>query len=211
MSNNHCKKTVTLLSKLVLASNNASKFREFDEILSIHGIYIIPQSKLGVPQVNESFSTFIENALEKARQAAKYTGLPAIADDSGLCVRALYGAPGIYSARYAERENSGKINITNSKYLIDKLKDIDDRFAYYYCVLVLMRYADDPEPLITEGRWNGEIIDQPRGTNGFDYDPYFYLPSLNRTVAELDPAIKNNLSHRALALKSLLSRLLEEI
>ncbi|MDU0810544.1 MAG: RdgB/HAM1 family non-canonical purine NTP pyrophosphatase [Burkholderia sp.] len=203
-------RTILPLSRLVLASNNMNKLREFEEMFSTYNINIIPQSKLGVPEVNELFPTFIENALAKARQAAEYSGLPAIADDSGLCVRALHGKPGIYSARYVQRADTKKRNSTNSKYLTDQLKGINDRFAYYYCVLVLIRYVEDPEPIITEGHLNGEIIDRPRGMNGFDYDPYFYLPSLRLTVAEIDPAIKNNISHRSLALKLLLSRLLEE-
>ncbi|WP_322041432.1 RdgB/HAM1 family non-canonical purine NTP pyrophosphatase [Burkholderia diffusa] len=198
------------LSRIVLASNNAGKLREFTALFSTVGIEIVPQGDLAVPEAEEPFGTFIENALTKARHASRLTGLPAIADDSGLCVRALRGAPGVYSARYAQRAGSDKGDAANNAYLVEQLRGVDDRRAYYCCVLALVRHADDPEPLFAEGRWAGEIVDTPRGEHGFGYDPYFHLPSLGATAAELEPAVKNTHSHRALALKALLARLAEE-
>ena len=198
------------LSRIVLASNNAGKLREFTALFSTVGIEIVPQGDLAVPEADEPFGTFIENALTKARHASRLTGLPAIADDSGLCVRALRGAPGVYSARYAQRAGRAKGDAANNAYLVEQLRGVNDRRAYYCCVLALVRHADDPEPLFAEGRWGGEIVDTPRGEHGFGYDPYFYLPSLGATAAELEPAMKNTHSHRALALKALLARLAEE-
>jgi XTP/dITP diphosphohydrolase len=163
-----------------------------------------------VPEAEEPHPTFVENALTKARHAAKLTGLPALADDSGLCVRALFGAPGVYSARFAQLAGGEKSDAANNALLVERLKDEADRRAYYYCVLALVRHADDPEPLIAEGRWHGVVLDAPRGANGFGYDPYFFLPELNATAAELDPAVKNASSHRAKALKHLLARLKED-
>ncbi|WP_334044563.1 RdgB/HAM1 family non-canonical purine NTP pyrophosphatase [Burkholderia ambifaria] len=197
-------------SRIVLASNNAGKLREFTALFSTVGIEIVPQGDLAVPEADEPFGTFIENALTKARHASRLTGLPAIADDSGLCVRALLGAPGVYSARYAQRAGRAQGDAANNAYLVEQLRGVDDRRAYYCCVLALVRHADDPEPLFAEGRWAGEIVDTPRGEHGFGYDPYFYLPSLGATAAELEPAVKNTHSHRALALKALLARLAEE-
>ncbi|KVC90178.1 RdgB/HAM1 family non-canonical purine NTP pyrophosphatase [Burkholderia ubonensis] len=197
------------LSRIVLASNNAGKLREFTAMFSTVGIEVIPQGDLAVPEAEEPYRTFIENALTKARHAAQLTGLPAIADDSGLCVRALRGAPGVYSARYAQRAGLEKGDAANNAHLVDQLRDVADRRAYYCCVLALVRHADDPEPLFAEGRWHGEIVDAPRGAHGFGYDPYFYLPSLGATAAELEPPVKNALSHRALALNALLARLAE--
>lgn len=198
------------MKKLVLASNNAKKLKELDAILAPLGWELIPQGQLGVPECEEPHATFVENALEKARHAARVTGLPALADDSGLCVEALGGAPGVYSARYAQRAGREKGDAANNAYLVEQLRGIDDRRAYYCCVLALVRHADDPEPLFAEGRWEGEIVDTPRGEHGFGYDPYFYLPSLGATAAELEPAVKNTHSHRARALKALLARLAEE-
>ncbi|KWA21632.1 RdgB/HAM1 family non-canonical purine NTP pyrophosphatase [Burkholderia territorii] len=203
-------RTVAPLSRIVLASNNAGKLREFTALFSTVGIDIVPQGDLAVPEAEEPFGTFIENALTKARHASRLTGLPAIADDSGLCVRALRGAPGVYSARYAQRAGGAKGDAANNAYLVEQLRGVHDRRAYYCCVLALVRHADDPEPLFAEGRWEGEIVDTPRGEHGFGYDPYFYLPSLGATAAELEPAVKNTHSHRALALKALLARLAEE-
>ena len=203
-------RTLAPLSRIVLASNNAGKLREFTALFSTVGIEIVPQGDLAVPEADEPFGTFIENALTKARHASRLTGLPAIADDSGLCVRALRGAPGVYSARYAQRAGGDKGDAANNAYLVEQLRGVDDRRAYYCCVLALVRHADDPEPLFAEGRWEGEIVDTPRGEHGFGYDPYFYLPSLGATAAELEPAVKNTHSHRALALKALLARLAEE-
>jgi XTP/dITP diphosphohydrolase len=198
------------LKKVVLASNNAGKLREFAALFGAAGIELIPQGQLNVPEAEEPYPTFVENALTKARHASKLTGLPALADDSGLCVRAMRGAPGVYSARYAQLAGGEKNDAANNARLIATLQGETDRRAYYFCVLALVRYAEDPEPLIAEGRWHGEILDAPRGEHGFGYDPHFYLPSLNATAAELEPAVKNRSSHRAIALKQLLARLLEE-
>jgi XTP/dITP diphosphohydrolase len=195
------------LGRVVLASNNAGKLREFASLLDAAGIELIAQGELGVPEAPEPHPTFVENALAKARHAATFTGLPALADDSGLCVRALNGAPGVYSARYASMSGGAKSDAANNAKLVADLAQHTDRRAYYFCVLVLVRHADDPEPLIAEGRWHGEVIDAPRGANGFGYDPHFFLPTLDATAAELDPARKNALSHRALALRELLQRL----
>jgi XTP/dITP diphosphohydrolase len=197
------------LSRVVLASNNAGKLREFAALLDAAGIELIAQGELGVPEAPEPHATFVENALAKARHAATLTGLPALADDSGLCVRALNGAPGVYSARYASMNGGAKSDAANNARLVADLAGQADRRAYYFCVLVLVRHADDPEPLIAEGRWHGEVIDAPRGAHGFGYDPHFFLPTLGATAAELDPARKNALSHRALALRELLQRLKE--
>ena len=197
------------LGRVVLASNNAGKLREFASLLDAAGIELIAQGELGVPEAPEPHATFVENALAKARHASKLTSLPALADDSGLCVRALNGAPGVYSARYASMNGGAKSDDANNAKLVADLADATDRRAYYFCVLVLVRHADDPEPLIAEGRWHGEVIDAPRGAHGFGYDPHFFLPALNATAAELDPARKNALSHRALALRDLLQRLKE--
>ncbi|CCD39453.1 Nucleoside 5-triphosphatase RdgB (dHAPTP,dITP,XTP-specific) [Candidatus Paraburkholderia kirkii UZHbot1] len=194
---------------MVLASNNAGKLRELASLLDAAGIKLIAQGELGVPEAPEPHATFVENALAKARHASTLTGLPALADDSGLCVRALNGAPGVYSARYASLAGGAKSDAANNARLVADLADKADRCAYYFCVLVLVRHADDPEPVIAEGRWHGEVIDTPRGAHGFGYDPHFFLPSLNVTAAELDPARKNALSHRALALRDLLQRLKE--
>jgi len=196
--------------KVVLASNNAGKLREFAALLGAAGIELIPQGALNVPEAEEPHPTFVENALTKARHAAKLTGLPALADDSGLCVRALRGAPGVYSARYAQLAGGEKSDAANNARLIAELQGATDRRAYYYCVLALVRYADDPEPLIAEGRWQGEIVDTPRGAHGFGYDPYFFIPALNATAGEMEPAVKNAASHRAIALQHLLARLKEE-
>lgn len=200
----------TPLERVVVASNNAGKLREFSAMLGAAGIALIAQGELGVPEAEEPHATFIENALAKARHAARLTGLPALADDSGLCVRALHGEPGVYSARYAQRAGGEKSDAANNAHLVARLQGVSDRRGYYYCVLVLVRHADDPEPLMAEGRWHGEILDAPRGANGFGYDAHFFSPDLNATAAELEPAIKNSRSHRAIALGALLARLKEE-
>ncbi|KAA0088692.1 RdgB/HAM1 family non-canonical purine NTP pyrophosphatase [Trinickia soli] len=197
------------LARVVVASNNAGKLREFSALLGEAGVALIAQGELGVPEAEEPHATFVENALAKARHAARLTGLPALADDSGLCVRALGGEPGVYSARYAQRAGGEKSDPANNAYLVARLQGVSDRRAYYYCVLVLVRNADDPEPLIAEGRWHGEITDAPRGANGFGYDPHFFLPDLNATAAELEPSVKNTRSHRAIALRALLALLRE--
>lgn len=190
--------------KLVLASNNAKKLKELDTILAPLGWELVPQGELDVPEVEEPHCTFVENALAKARHASQLTGLPALADDSGICVEALNGAPGVYSARYAGEPKS---DARNNEKLIAALADQSNRRAHYYCVMVLVRYADDPEPLIAEGRWFGEIIDTPRGENGFGYDPYFLLPQFGKTGAELGEDEKNAISHRGQALRELADKL----
>lgn len=192
------------MKKLVLASNNAKKMKELDALLAPLGFEIIPQGQLGIGEAEEPFGTFIENALTKARHAARHSGLPALADDSGLCVRALGGAPGVFSARYAGEPKSDARN--NAKLLAD-LAGHDDRRAHFVSLLVLVRNADDPQPIIAEGEWHGEILTTPRGADGFGYDPLFYLPSCCQTAAELDAATKNRLSHRGQAMQQLIARL----
>lgn len=189
---------------LVLASNNAGKLREFDELLRPLGFAVHPQGELGVAEAEEPHCTFVENALAKARHAAAITGLPALADDSGVCVNALGGAPGVISARYAGEPKSDE---RNNQKLLAELAAHADRSAYYYCVLVFVRHATDPQPIIAEGRWDGEIARVPRGEGGFGYDPYFLLPALNLTAAELSAERKNQLSHRGQALRQLAEKL----
>jgi XTP/dITP diphosphohydrolase len=193
-----------MTQRLILASNNAGKLREFAAILSPIGFTVHPQGEFDVPECDEPFATFVENALHKARHAARLTGLPALADDSGVCVNALGGAPGVYSARYAGEPKS---DANNSARLIDDLKGHADKSAYYYCVLVYVRHADDPQPVIADGRWDGEISATARGDNGFGYDPHFWLPSMGKSTAELSPAEKNQLSHRGQALRALVEKL----
>lgn len=190
--------------KIVMASNNAGKLKEFASLLGDIGLDVRPQGEFNVPEAEEPFGTFVENALAKARHAARLTGLPALADDSGVCVNALGGAPGVYSARYAGEPKS---DANNNAKLIADLAAHADKSAYYYCVLVYVRHADDPQPVIADGVWKGEIIDQPRGQGGFGYDPYFLLPSLGKTAAELTAAEKNAISHRGQALRALVEKL----
>ena len=190
--------------KLVLASNNAGKLKEFGALLAPLGFELHAQREFNVPEAEEPHATFVENALAKARHAARLTGLPALADDSGVCANALGGAPGVYSARYAGEPKSDDRN--NHKLIAD-LASHADKSAYYYCVLVFVRHADDPQPVIADGRWDGEIIAEARGEGGFGYDPYFLLPSLGKTVAELDAEEKNRLSHRGQALRQLVEKL----
>ncbi|AEC19736.1 HAM1-type NTP pyrophosphatase [Pusillimonas sp. T7-7] len=196
---------------MVLASNNAGKLKEFSSILAQAGIAMVAQGELGVSEAEEPYATFVENALAKARHASRYTGLPALADDSGLCVQALEGAPGVYSARYAAMAGGEKSDAANNRHLVAQLASQADRSACYVAVLVYVSSADDPRPLIAEGIWPGQIIDQPRGANGFGYDPHFFLPELGKTVAELEPAQKNAQSHRAQALQVLLRALRERV
>ena len=192
------------MRRLVLASSNPGKLREFRQMLAPLGIEVVPQSELGIPDTDEPHGTFVENALAKARNASSRAGLPAFADDSGICVAALGGAPGVQSARYAgEGGGREEQDARNNRKLIEALKDKADRRAHYYCVIVLVRHADDPEPLIAEGRWHGEVITEPRGAGGFGYDPYFLLPGLGRTAAELMPDEKNAVSHRGQAMQRL--------
>lgn len=192
------------MKKVVIASNNAGKLREIARILGPLGLEALPQGNFGVPECPEPHVTFIENCIAKARHASAHTGLPALADDSGICVDALNGAPGVYSARYAGEPKSDERN--NHK-LIEALQGQANRRAHYYCVMVYVRYADDPQPLIGEGRWHGEIIDTPRGDGGFGYDPYFLVPEFGKTGAELDMDTKNGLSHRGQALRELAAKL----
>ena len=192
------------MRRIVLATNNPGKVREFNAVLAGFNLEIAPQSAFNVPEAEETGLTFVENALLKARNAALHSGLPALADDSGICVEALNGAPGVYSARYAGEPKS---DARNNEKLIAALQGQTNRRAHYYCVMVLVRYADDPEPLIAEGRWYGEIIDTPRGEGGFGYDPYFLLPQLGKTGAELGEDEKNAISHRGQALRELADRL----
>ena len=192
------------MKKLVLASNNPGKLREFQAILAPLGWEVIPQSQLGVSEAEEPHCTFVENALAKARHASASTGLPALADDSGICIDALQGAPGVHSARFAGEPKS---DARNNALMIEKLAGQSNHKAHYVCVLVLVHSADDPQPIIAEGEWHGEIIDIPRGAGGFGYDPYFFLPEMELTAAELDAARKNTLSHRGAACRRLLARL----
>jgi XTP/dITP diphosphohydrolase len=189
---------------LVLASANPGKLREFRALAEPLGISIEPQSAFNVSEADEPHVTFVENALAKARHASRITGLAAFADDSGLCVEALGGAPGVRSARYAPGHAARDIqDERNNEKLITALAGKACRRAHYTAVIVLVRDAHDPEPLIAEGRWHGEIIDTPRGSGGFGYDPYFHLPELARTAAELAPEHKNRISHRGLAMARL--------
>ncbi|MCW5298582.1 RdgB/HAM1 family non-canonical purine NTP pyrophosphatase [Herbaspirillum lusitanum] len=193
-----------MTQKIVLASNNPGKLREFGALLGEIGLDVRPQGEFDVPEAEEPFATFVENALAKARHASRLTGLPALADDSGVCVNALGGAPGVWSARYAGEPKSDAAN--NAKLIAD-LAGHDDKSAYYYCVLVYVRHADDPQPVIADGSWHGEIVEEARGAGGFGYDPYFWLPALNRTAAELSAAEKNAHSHRGQALRALVEKL----
>lgn len=199
---------LTTVKRIVIASNNAGKLRELAAILGPLGFETVPQGALGVPEADEPHHTFVENALAKARNCARHTGLAALADDSGLCVEALGGAPGVHSAYFAGRAGTREErDRANNALLVERLAGVADRDAHYVCVIVMVRHADDPEPVITEGRWHGRIVDAPRGTGGFGYDPHFLLPALGRTAAELEPALKNRLSHRAIAAALLAGRL----
>lgn len=198
------------MKKIVIASNNPGKLREIGAILAPLAIEVVPQGALGVSEAEEPHGTFIENALTKARHASRVTGLPALADDSGVCVHALGGAPGVYSARYAQspegtqREEQDR---RNNKKLLHALEGAADRSAHYYCVIVLLRHADDPQPLIAEAEWHGEILAAPRGQGGFGYDPLFLIPEFGRTGGELLTEEKNRVSHRGRALAILVERL----
>ncbi|MDR1934640.1 MAG: RdgB/HAM1 family non-canonical purine NTP pyrophosphatase [Candidatus Accumulibacter sp.] len=190
--------------KLVVASSNPGKLREFGALLVPLGWEILPQRALGVGECEEPHGTFVENALAKARHAAAVTGLPALADDSGLCAHALGGAPGVYSARYAGEPKSDR---RNNEKLVAELAGMADKRAHYVCVLVFVRHAGDPQPVVAEGEWHGEIVASPRGEGGFGYDPHFFLPDAGVTAAELDAAEKNRRSHRGQALALLVDRL----
>jgi XTP/dITP diphosphohydrolase len=192
------------MHKLVIASNNPGKLRELQLTLASLSIEILTQAQLGIDEAEEPHCTFLENALAKARHVSRISGLPALADDSGICVEALGGAPGVQSARYAGEPKSDS---RNNEKLLQAMEGVVDRRAHYYCVLVLVRHADDPQPLIAEGEWHGEIAQQMRGEGGFGYDPLFWLPQLNKMSAELSRDEKAQLSHRAQALHILLQRL----
>ncbi len=202
------------MKELVVASSNPGKLRELAELLAPLGIEIVPQAKLGIEDAEEPHATFVENALAKARHASRAAGMPALADDSGICVAALGGEPGVHSARFAAEPAlgaaRGEQDERNNRRLLSLLAGRQDRRAHYACVVVLMHHAEDPEPVIAEGRWSGEVIDAPRGANGFGYDPYFLLPELGKTAAELGPEQKNAISHRGKALRRLFAKLKEE-
>lgn len=193
-----------MFKQLVIATGNLGKLREIQHILGGLEIEIIPQSALGVPECEEPFCTFIENALAKARHASKHTGLPALADDSGLCVDALLGAPGVLSARYAGEPKSDE---RNNKQLLEVMGNESNRHAHFYCVMVLVRHEHDPEPIIAEGQWHGEILNEYRGADGFGYDPLFLDAKTGKTVAELPLEIKSRISHRGHAMAKLLQKL----
>jgi len=195
------------VKKLVLASSNPGKLREFEALLAPLGMEVVPQSSLGIADAEEPHGTFVENALAKARHASRRSHLPALADDSGICVGALGGEPGVHSARFAGEPRS---DARNNEKLLQLLADKDDRRVHYYCVIVLLRHAEDPEPVIAEGSWAGEIVAEPRGANGFGYDPHFFLRDFGKTAAELDPEQKNLVSHRGKALRRLLAKLRED-
>ena len=192
------------MQKLVLASNNAGKLKEFQALLVPFHFEVIPQGVLGIPPAEEPYNSVVENALAKARHASSASGLPALADDSGICAHALNNRPGVHSARYSgEHANDA----ANNQKLISELSNQSDRSAHYVCALVLVNSADDPSPLIVETSWHGVIMDEAKGINGFGYDPHFFLPELNLTAAQLDPAQKNLISHRGQALRELISQL----
>ncbi len=193
-----------MFSDLVLASNNAGKLAEFSAFFAPYGVRVQAQSAFEVPECPEPHRTFVENALEKARHASRIAGLPALADDSGICATALNGAPGIYSARYAGEPKSDARN--NAKLATD-LASHADKTVWFVCLLVLVRHPDDPQPLIAEGMWQGEFLAQAQGIGGFGYDPHFYIPEYQQTAAQISGSLKNRISHRGLALKQLMRQL----
>jgi XTP/dITP diphosphohydrolase len=196
------------MDRVVIASNNPGKLRELSALLKPLEIEAAPQADFAVTEAEEPHSTFLENALVKARHAANVTGLPALADDSGLCVQALFGEPGVHSAYYAGRDgNREERDARNNAKLVEQLRATRDRSAYYYCVLVLVRHVDDPTPLVADGTWQGEIVLEPRGANGFGYDPYFLVRGARLTAAQLDASEKNRVSHRGQALAHLALKL----
>lgn len=197
-------------SELVLASGNQGKLVEFQALLAPLGLRLKSQAQFGIAAPDEPHPTFLENALLKARHACAASGLPALADDSGICVQALDGAPGVHSARYSAMAGGPPGDAANNQLLIKRLRETADRRAYYYCVLVLVRSVSDPQPLIADAIWSGEVLEEPRGAGGFGYDPFFYLPSVGRSAAELSALEKNSLSHRAKALAVLVAKLREQ-
>ncbi|MGE5491469.1 MAG: RdgB/HAM1 family non-canonical purine NTP pyrophosphatase [Actinomycetota bacterium] len=192
------------MKKLVLASNNAKKVKELQALLAPLGFDVVTQGELGVPEAEEPHCTFVENALAKARHAAQATGLPALADDSGLCIEALGGAPGVQSARYAGEPKS---DARNNEKLLAALAGQSNRKAHFVCSLVLVRSADDPRPIIAEGDWQGEILPVAQGEGGFGYDPLFFVPEYGKTAAELGAELKNRISHRGIAMGILAEKL----
>jgi XTP/dITP diphosphohydrolase len=196
-----------MLSQLVLATANPGKRHEFDRLLAPLGVTVLDQGSLGVEPAPEPYGTFLENALTKARHASTQTGLPALADDSGICVPSLAGAPGVHSARYADPVAGLVQDQANNQKLVASLKGVTDRQAMYVTILVLVLSPDDPLPIFAQGTWVGQVIDHPRGDHGFGYDPHFLLPELGLTAAELDAAHKNKISHRAQAMRMLIETL----
>lgn len=196
------------MSRIVLASSNRAKLAEFNHLFADSGFEVVTQGSLGVEDVEETGLTFVENALLKARNAAQVTGLPALGDDSGLCVDHLRGAPGLYSARYSGIHGNAAANNAKLLHEMDGVPT-EQRDAFFICVLVLVQYADDPAPLIAEGRWHGRVLTEQRGTQGFGYDPLFLPRGHSSSAAELEPAVKNHLSHRGQALAALHARLAE--
>ena len=195
-------------TRIVIASNNPGKLRELDALLKPLGFETVSQSELGVGEAEEPHDTFLENALAKARHASRATGRPALADDSGLCVPALGGEPGVHSAHFAGRGGTREErDARNNAKLLEALRTVEDRAAFYYCVLVLMRSAEDPVPIVADARWHGAILLAPRGTGGFGYDPFFLPAGASRSAAEIDAAEKNRVSHRAQALAALAAHL----
>jgi XTP/dITP diphosphohydrolase len=193
------------MRKLVIASNNPGKLREFQFLLQPLGIEVLTQAQLGISEAEEPHVTFVENALAKARHVSRLSGLPTLADDSGICVAAMNGAPGVLSARYAG--DNPKSDQRNNEKLLQDMQGIADRRAHYYCVLVLLHHADDPQPLIAEGEWRGEIAHREQGDGGFGYDPLFWLPEFGKTSAQLGREQKHAISHRGKALRVLLEKL----
>ena len=199
-----------MFKKLVIATGNKGKLKEIQHLLTDLDIEIVPQSEFNVPECPEPHCTFIENALAKARHASKHTGLPALADDSGLCVDALLGAPGVLSARYAGKNPPNSLltqDERNNDKLLLEMNNIANRHAHFYCVMVLVRHEHDPEPIIAEGSWQGVILREYRGTDGFGYDPLFLDDKTGKTVAELPLEIKSRISHRGHAMAKLLQKL----
>jgi XTP/dITP diphosphohydrolase len=196
-----------MFKQLLLASHNPGKIKEFTALFAPLGVEVVPQADRAIPEAAEPHITFIENALAKARHGARLSGLPALADDSGLCVDALDGAPGVFSARYAGEPKSDE---RNNAALLAALQGQRNRSAHYVCVLVLVRTADDPHPLFGMGRWQGEILTAPQGVQGFGYDPLFFLPEYSASAAELDPADKNRVSHRAQAVSALMQQIAQQ-
>ena len=195
--------------KLVLASNNAKKLAELQVLFAPLGVALVTQGSLGIPEADEPFDSFVENALTKARHAAKLSGLPALADDSGLAVEALNGAPGVLSARYATLFGQPKTDVDNNRVLLEQMAAVTDRAARFVCALVAVKSAADPEPLIAMGRWQGQVLPALQGEGGFGYDPLLFIPSLGKSVGQLSAAEKNTLSHRALAAADLARQMRE--